>query len=67
MPYADKDKQKAYKKDNFLPRVNITMLRNEENVKLYELFNEAAKDNNLSLSKYAILAIKEKLERDGYI
>lgn len=66
MPYANKDKQKEYENNNF-HRLNIRIVRNDENDELVNNLNEAAKDKGITLPKYAILAIKEKLERDGYI
>ena len=67
MPIKDKEVKKEYNKTAFLPRVQIAILRNDENEKLYENFKEAAQDRGITLAKYAILAVKEKLERDGYI
>lgn len=67
MPVKDKEVKKEYNKTAFMPRINISMLRNKENEALYENIKEAAQDRGITLAKYAILAIREKLERDGYI
>ena len=64
MPYADESKQKEYLKNRYNPKVNISILRGDET---YDKWQEAAQNKGITLAKYAIIAIKEKLERDGYI
>lgn len=64
MPYTDENKQKEYLKNRYNPKVNISILRGDDT---YDRWTEAAQNKGITLAKYAILAIKEKLERDGYI
>lgn len=67
MPLKDKEARKTYEKDNFLPRVTISFVRNKENEKFLENLKEAAQNKGISIQKYMILATREKLDRDGYI
>lgn len=67
MPLKDKEARKMYEKDNFLPRVTISFVRNNENEIFLENLKEAAQNKGISIQKYMILATKEKLDRDGYI
>lgn len=64
MPYKDKEKQKECAKRLYENTISVRFSKGDE---AYKNLKEAAENKGISVPQYAILAIKEKLDRDGYI
>ena len=65
MPIKDKSKKSEY--DKSMLQLGIRLSPTDENTALVNALKQAAIDAGIKPTKYAIQAIKEKLERDGYI
>ena len=67
MAFSNDEKRKQYEKNGFFPTIGIRLSKNDENAEFMDVLKYACDKSGLSVPKYFLQAVREKLEREGFM